>query len=311
MSSRASKTPRDGSMVPEAEFTSYYGLPILNAPVWHTPQIPGYFFLGGLAGASSGLAAGAQLTGRPELATRTKVVAAGAIGLSAIALVRDLGRPERFYNMLRVFKPTSPMSVGSWLLAVYGPAAGVAAMTSVTRRLPRIGMLATAVAAGVGPAISTYTAALLADTAVPAWHEARRELPVVFAGSSALAAGGMGLVVAPSGQAGAARRLAIIGAALEMISLTKMQQRLGSVGQPYAEGRAGGYMKAARALVAGGLVLATLGRRKRSVRACAGVALLSASACTRFGIFGAGRQSAADPKYTVEPQRASRNGKGA
>jgi formate-dependent nitrite reductase membrane component NrfD len=298
-------------MVPEAEFGSYYGLPILNAPVWHSPQIPAYLFLGGLAGSSSALALGAQLTGSRQLATRTKFVAAGAIGLGAIALVRDLGRPERFYNMLRVFKPTSPMSVGSWLLAVYAPAAGVAATTGMFRRLPRIGILATAVAAVVGPAVATYTAALLADTAVPAWHEARRELPLIFAGSSALAAGGMGLVLAPAGQAGPARRLAIIGGALELVSLTKMQRRLGPVGEPYATAKAGTYLKAGRALSVAGLVLAVLGTRKRSVRACAGVALLSASACTRFGIFEAGRQSAADPTYTVEPQRARRDAKGA
>ncbi|MDQ1441159.1 MAG: hypothetical protein QOG97_1387, partial [Acidimicrobiaceae bacterium] len=113
-------------MVPKAEFTSYYGLPILNAPVWHSPDIPGYLFLGGLAGASSVLAAGAHVTGRRDLAIRSKVVATGAIGLSAAALVHDLGRPSRFYNMLRVLKPSSPMSVGSWLLAAYGPAAAVA-----------------------------------------------------------------------------------------------------------------------------------------------------------------------------------------
>ena len=93
-------------MVPNATFDSYYGLPILNAPVWHSPDIPGYLFLGGLAGTSSVLAAGAHLTGRAQLAGRTKVVAAGAIGLSAVALVHDLGRPSRFYNMLRVVKPT-------------------------------------------------------------------------------------------------------------------------------------------------------------------------------------------------------------
>jgi hypothetical protein len=121
----------------------------------------------------------------------------------------------------------------------------------------------------------------------------------------------MGLVLAPAGQAGPARRLAIIGGALELVSLTKMQRRLGSVGEPYATAKAGTYLKAGRALSVAGLVLAVLGTRKRSVRACAGVALLSASACTRFGIFEAGRQSAADPTYTVEPQRARRDAKGA
>jgi formate-dependent nitrite reductase membrane component NrfD len=311
MKSGASKAAREGVMVPEADFASYYGRPVLHEPVWHTPEIPGYFFLGGLAGASSLLALGAQVTGSRQLATRAKVVAAGAIGLGSVALVRDLGRPERFYNMLRVFKPTSPMSVGSWFLAVYAPAAGVAAATGVLRRFPRIGVLATVVAASVAPAISTYTAALLADTAVPAWHEARQELPLVFAGSSALAAGGMGLVLAPSDQVGPARRLAFIGAAVELVSLAKLQQRLGPVGEPYATAKGGTYLKAGRALAAAGLVLNVLGTRKRSLRTGAGAALLAASACTRFGVFEVGRQSAADPKYTVDPQRARVDGKSA
>src|SRR5438270_4863675 len=82
-------------VVPRAEFTSYYGQPVLNPPVWKSTDIAGYLFLGGLAGASSVLAAGADLSGRPELATRAKVVSTAAIGLSAAALVHDLGRPDR------------------------------------------------------------------------------------------------------------------------------------------------------------------------------------------------------------------------
>src|SRR5205823_12855790 len=108
-------------VVPKAEFTSYYGMPVLNAPVWKSVDIAGYLFVGGLSGASSVLAAGAQATGRDELSTRTKVVATGSIALAAAALIHDLGRPARFVNMLRVVKPSSPMSMGSWLLAAYGP----------------------------------------------------------------------------------------------------------------------------------------------------------------------------------------------
>src|SRR6266576_7280544 len=80
-------------MVPRAEFTSYYGKPVINAPVWQSPDIPGYLFLGGLAGASSLLGAGAQLTERPSLARMAKAGAFGAICLSMVALVHDLGQP--------------------------------------------------------------------------------------------------------------------------------------------------------------------------------------------------------------------------
>src|SRR5689334_12829669 len=134
-------------MVPRAEFTSYYGKPILNPPVWSARDIAGYFFLGGLAGGSSLLAAGADLTGRPGLsrAAKTGALAAGAVSIAG--LVHDLGRPARFINMMRVFKVTSPMSVGTWLLSGYLPAAGVAAATALTGRLPRIGAVATTGAA--------------------------------------------------------------------------------------------------------------------------------------------------------------------
>jgi formate-dependent nitrite reductase membrane component NrfD len=291
------------AMVPPAEFRSYYGRPVIKEPVWKAPDVPGYLFLGGLAGASSALAAAAGFAGRPELARSAKTAAAGAISLSAAALVNDLGRPARFANMLRVFKPTSPMSVGSWLLAAYGPAAGVAAASVVTGRLPGVGRAATAAAAALGPAVAAYTAALLADTAVPAWHEAHRELPYVFVGSAATAAGGLGLVMVPPGRAEPARNLAVIGAAAELTAKSLLIRRLGPAAEPYQSGRAGGLMEAAEVLTATGLTAAALGARNRMVAAAAGLALVTASALTRFGVFYAGRTSARDPRYTIGPQR--------
>jgi hypothetical protein len=156
----------------------------------------------------------------------------------------------------------------------------------------------------LGPAIATYTAALVSDTAVPAWHDGYREMPFVFAASSATAAGGIGLVCAPAGQSSPALRLALIGATVETIALHRMRQRMGFTAEPYEQGTAGRYMKAARVLTIAGAATVLLGRRRRSVRAAGGVALAAASACTRFGVFEAGKQSAKDPRYTVEPQRA-------
>ncbi len=297
------RTRAERPMVPKAEFTSYYGLPVLNQPVWKV-DIPVYFFLGGLAGASSVLAAGADRRGGPQLARRTKVTAVVAIGAGAVALVHDLGQPRRFYNMLRVVKVSSPMSVGSWLLSAYAPAAGVAALSAVTGRAPRFGATATASAAVLGPIVSTYTAALVSDTAVPAWHEWYRGLPFVFAGSSAAAAGGVALVTAPVAETAAARRFAIAGAALELTMFERMKQQLGMVGEVYDEGKAGQYLKAAKALTISAIVAAVIGRRRRFVSMVSGAMFAVASLCTRLGIMEAGKASAADPKYTVAPQRA-------
>lgn len=291
-------------MVPEAEFSSYYGRPVVKEPVWKVPDVPGYLFLGGLAGASSVLAASAQLSGYRELARAAKIGALGAISLSAVALVHDLGRPERFANMLRVFKPSSPMSVGSWLLAGYGPVAGAAAVSEVTGIMPAAGLAATLGAALLGPGITTYTAALICDTAAPAWHAGYREMPYVFAGSAASAAGGLGLLAVRPADAEPARNLAVLGAAVELIAKRQLLNRLGRrLAEPYEAGTTGAILRVAEILTAGALAGALLGRTSRAVSALSGASLVVASAMTRFGIFEAGMASARDPKYTIVPQR--------
>jgi formate-dependent nitrite reductase membrane component NrfD len=296
-------------MVPEADFSSYYGRPVLKETVWG-PDIPSYLFLGGLAGASSALAAAAQLSGHPELARASKVGAAGAISLSMVALVHDLGRPARFINMLRVVKVTSPMSVGTWILSAYTPLALGAAASAVTRKLPRAGLAATLPAAALGPAVAAYTSVLLCDTAVPAWHEGHREMPFLFAGSAAAAAGGLGMLAVRPGQGAQAARFAVLGAAAELTAKNLLLRRLGPAAEPYQKGRAGAMMKASEVLTAAGLAGAVLAGRNRAAAALSGAALMAASALTRFGVFGAGRASARDPKYTIGPQRQRRREQG-
>ncbi|MFJ8347565.1 NrfD/PsrC family molybdoenzyme membrane anchor subunit [Streptomyces sp. NPDC094153] len=294
------------SMVPEARFSSYYGKPVLKKPTWKSVDIAGYLYLGGLAGGSSLLAAGAQATGRPALARTAKLGAAGAISASLVALVHDLGRPARFVNMLRVFKPTSPMSVGSWLLAGYAPLTMAAAATDVAGRYRVLGAAATAGAAVLGPAVATYTAVLISDTAVPSWHEGYREMPFLFAGSGAGAAAGLALAFVPAEQAGPARRMAVLAAGLETGAFRLMKRRMGLAAEPFEQGGAGRLLRAAELLTAGGTVLAAVAGRLHRGRAAAvagGLALLSGSAALRFGVFHAGVAAAEDPKYTVVPQR--------
>ncbi|HEU5029774.1 MAG TPA: NrfD/PsrC family molybdoenzyme membrane anchor subunit [Spirillospora sp.] len=296
------------AMVPEAEFTSYYGKPVLNAPVWEAADVAAYLFLGGLAGAGSVLAAGAELTGRPAAARALKVSSLAAIAGSAAALIHDLGRPARFVNMLRVMKPTSPMSMGSWVLAAYGPAAGAAAVLDVTGLFKPLGRAATVGAAALGPVVATYTAVLIADTAVPAWHEGYREMPLVFVGSGTAAASGAALLAAPVAETAPMRSAAVLGAGLELAAAKLMERRLGMLAEPYKQGKAGGLMRAAGILSVGGAAGgALLGGRSRIAAALSGAALLAGSACTRFGIFHAGMRSAQDPKYTVVPQRERAN----
>ncbi len=294
---------REELMVPRAEFQSYYGKPILNEPTWQAPDIAGYLFLGGLAGAGGTIAAAAQASGRPGLAHVMKTGAAAAAGLSLVALVHDLGRPARFLNMLRMFKPTSPMSVGSWILAGFAPLSGAAAASAVTGKLRPIGAAATYGAGALGPALATYTAALISNTAVPAWHEGHREMPFVFASSATAAACGLGLLAAPADEVEPVRRLGAIAGMAEVGAAKFMEERMGLAAECYHEGAAGRLMKAAEVLTTAGAVGAAAWRRSALLRRAAGAALLTGSALTRFGIFKAGVASARDPKYTVVPQR--------
>lgn len=300
------------SMVPDAEFRSYYGQPVIKSPTWKTPDVPVYFFLGGLAGSSSAMAAMAELTGRERAARVGYLTAAAGAAGGTVALIHDLGRPERFLNMLRVIKPTSPLNTGSWVLAGYASLSGAAALSSVTGVLPGLARLAKAGAAALSPVMMTYTAILVADTAVPNWHEAYRELPFVFAGSALISGGGVGVLAAPTGgEADAARALAVTGAAMELAAESRMTARLGMLAEPYETGRPGRWMRAGRALAAAGALGVVAGRRSRAVSVLSGAALLAGALCTRFGVFEAGMAAAKDPKYTVVPQRERLDGRAA
>ncbi|HXA30322.1 MAG TPA: NrfD/PsrC family molybdoenzyme membrane anchor subunit [Candidatus Angelobacter sp.] len=291
------------SLVPEMAPTSYYGQPVIKHPIW-TPEIGIYFFTGGLAGGSAMLAAAARAQGNDVLARRALLTSLASLAVSPPLLIKDLGRPERFYNMLRVFKVTSPMSVGSWVLTGIGGAVGVASACEVLGILPRVKRVAEVGGALLGPPLATYTAVLLADTAVPAWHEARYELPFVFAGSALASAGAAACVLTPPQCARMARALTVGGAALELAGVEAMQRRVPTeVGEPYRSGTPGKFGRAARALTGTGALTVALAGRRRRPAVLGGLAVLAGAMCERWAVFTAGRASAAEPRYTVEPQR--------
>ena len=295
---------RERSMVPRAKPQSYYGQPILKEPVWK-PEIPFYFYTGGLGGASAGLALMAELRGNNELARRAWLNALAGISASPVLLISDLGKPSRFLNMLRMFKVTSPMSVGSWILAGAGTATAAAAGSELTGLFPGVGRAAKVTSALLGMPLATYTAGLVANTSVPAWHGARFTLPFVFAGSSAASSGAAAVMTTPAKYAGPARRLAVGGAVVSVASALVMEKSLGELGEPYKKGLSGKLSRIAGGLsLAGGALIATRAGKSRSA-ALAGGAILTAGVITeRWAVFRAGFKSASDPKYTVGPQRA-------
>jgi Polysulphide reductase, NrfD len=296
--------PRSATREEDATRRSYYGRPVIKDPVW-SREIPWYFFMGGLGGASGGLAYLSGLRGNDLLARRAWSVALAALGVSPALLISDLGRPARFLNMLRMFKVTSPMSVGSWVLAASGATTTLAAFSSLTGRLRGLARLGRPAAAAFGLPLSTYTGALIAQTAVPVWHEARRELPALFAAGAAASAGAAATVVTPLPAAAPARRLALLGATAELIIVPAMEHRLKELAEPYHAGASGTYSRAARGLtVAGTLLLAARAHRNRAAAIAGGAMILAGAVCERWSVFEAGFSSARDPKYTVEPQRA-------
>jgi formate-dependent nitrite reductase membrane component NrfD len=282
---------------------SYYGRPIIKEPVWES-HIPLYFFTGGLAGASDLLALGAQISGNQRLRTSALAAATFGTAVSPYFLIKDLGRPLRFLNMLRVVKVTSPMSVGTWIFSAESATTSVAAFCRLFGVLPRVRDAAQVLAGVIGPAQATYTGALVAQSVVPAWHEARRELPVLFASSAAASAGAAAAILTPVEHAAPARRLGIVGGAAELATSKLMEKRLGKlVGSVYHEGEAGKYSRFATAsTLAGTAVMALVGRRRVGAVA-AGALLLTGSLCERFAVYHAGKQSARDPHHTSIPQK--------
>lgn len=307
---------REMPMVPDAEFTSYYGKPMIKPPPWGH-EVMAYLFLGGVAGGSGLLAAGAQLTGRAKLRRNARLSALAAVSLGAVALVKDLGRPERFLNMLRTIKPTSPMSLGSWILSAFSAGIGVASVAEIDRltrqKLP-LGPLRKVLYALEGPGgleaalfatpLAAYTAVLLSDTANPTWNAAREELPFVFVSSASLASSGLAMVTTPVAEAGPARILAVLGVIGDVVATKLMERRMDPVAaEPLHHGSAGKALRLSEILAVAGGVGTVLGGRRRPVAVASGLCLLSASALTRFGVFEAGIESAKDPRYTIEPQK--------
>lgn len=258
---------------------SYYDLPLLKKPVW-TWEVPTYFFVGGAAGAASVLAVAAQIGGGNEKVVRDArwIAAVGAV-VSGPLLIADLGRPARFLNMLRVFKPQSPMSVGAWTVALFG-AATTAAVLLPGRPLKNA---AGVVAAASGLVMATYTGVLIGATAIPVWKQNVGLLPVHF-GTSALAS--------------AVSLLELRGNRMTALNSLGIGASLFETGAPHAA-------KTTLAHVAGALsgpiplLLRLLGARK-----LAAVSSLAGSLATRVAWIEAGKASAAATGVALDPPRA-------
>jgi hypothetical protein len=285
-------------MTEDGVSAGYHGLPLLKGPVW-TWEIPTYFFVGGAAGAAAVLAAAAQATGADrELVRDARWIAAAGINISTPLLIADLGRPERFLNMLRVFKLQSPMSVGAWTVAAFGAASTAAAFADFVERrtdLPVkvLGDAAAVVSAATGLVMATYTGVLLGATTIPVWKEHVHLLPVHF-GASALGSA-VSLLELRGHRDPALHALGLGAAIFETATGMALEGRDDRESEPLRHGPTGRLTRLGGVLSGPiPLALRLLGARKT-----AAVSTLAGSLLTRFAWVEAGRASARDVSVSL------------
>jgi hypothetical protein len=277
--------------------------PVIKPPVW-TWEIPLYFWLGGIAAGSSFIALACDFAGDERSARVARRIVVGAVAPCPPLLISDLGRPERFHHMLRVFKPRSPMNLGAWALTVFG-ALGSAAVAADLAERPRAARALGAVNAVAGGYVGSYTGVLLSTTAVPLWSRSRLFLGPIFV-STAVATGAATVRFALGGDADRATQNALArietGAMACELALSSInERRLGEIARPLREGRAGKLFKLAKWSVRGGLALRAL-RGDRS-RQASGALFLAAGLAFRYAWIEAGKRSAEDDKTVARAAR--------
>jgi hypothetical protein len=304
-----------GAPFPKASpATGYYGIPLLKAPQWNW-AIPLYFFVGGGAGAAGVIASVADWIGDDfQLARKARLLALGGAMLSGGLLVYDLGRPSRFLNMLRVFKPQSPMSMGAWTLAAFSSSTAAAAFADLVRArwssgkgsgsLPVrvLGGAAAGFSALFGAPFSNYTGVLIGATAIPVWNRAIDTLPIHF-GMGGLQTACSALELWGFDRSTALNILGMGAAAYETWEGFHLEMRREAALQPLKRGvsgsivRAGGVLSGPIPLVLRSVAAVT---GDRGMRRWAAISGLAGSLLTRYGWMHAGHASAQDWRLPLE-----------
>lgn len=300
--------------------TGYYGIPLLKQPPW-TWEIPLYFFVGGASGAAAVIGAIADYTGADrELVKHARWIAAAGSVISPALLVADLGRPERFLSMLRVFKPKSPMSVGVWTLLGFSGGAAAAAFAGFlsdrygpslpVRVLENAGQAASL---AFGLPFSNYTGVLIGATAIPVWNRNAGDLPLHFAASGLGAAVGI-LELMGHRKSRALQALGLGAAIFETWEGLRIESRPHRDLDPLKHGpsgwmtRTGGVLSGPAPAILRAASLFAKDKRSRSLRRWAAASAIAGSLITRFAWVQAGHVSARDWELPLESAAVATRG---
>lgn len=286
--------------------TGYYGQHLLKEPQW-TKLIPLYFFVGGASGSLGVIGSLADALGRErKLALTARSMAFGGSVVSGALLIADLGRPSRFLNMLRVFKPQSTMSMGSWVLSGFSASAGLSSFADLLRARGAGGFIPIAASALgrigsvlFGMPFHNYTGVLIGTTAIPVWNEHVRALPVEF-GMSGLQSAVSLLELAGYEGRTSLNVLGLASATVESAEFIHSGLKKEPSSKVLRKGRAG-LLVSAGAVLSGPLPIALRvasifagNERARTLRRLAALSGVAGSLWMRYGWVDAGAASARD-----------------
>ena len=296
--------------------TTYYGREQLKAAPFNNWLVGGYIFLAGLSGGAAVISTVLDFTrGRAagQTVRRGRLLSLLGPTVGTLGLIGDLHTPKRFYNMLRLFKLTSPMSIGSWVLVAFAKFSVLTVAADLLGRFPglrwlrALGRIARVPLALSGAGVGTYTASLLSATSTPLWAAAPCATAVRFACSS-VAAGTAAMALGEK-RTGIGRdldKIALAALVLELAATVAADETYRRTGVAPAQETLPGRIDETGATVLGtvlpiGLLALSLAGPGRS-RVLSGVAALLAlagSATMRISFLAAGDESARRPDISM------------